>query len=385
MSRAVRGVPCRCDRIDLDENGVLRRTFAHERGDGGIAGIAAVPIRLAVDLYGLKHGREACRSEQDVRRYGVVAKHMAAPGMDIGGRDEQLDRRARKPLEVDAMRENGAQRVGVHRVQLIGREHARHQIHGDESRGIIERPTSKQHIERRALEGAQLGGLRHFPPERLQAGAGAIGAVRGITIDHDGAVHGSGRGARDTIEAKPVLLQQAVEHAPGEGAMRAAALQREVDENGVAACHVAHLEGFTGDDDALGLKQPESAVGVDRQTVDIEGRVHVVGDFHHRRRRGDDAQAGDMADPVDMAMAVHQDGATRQRLEAAHEPIAVDQRRADPLRQRFGGPWIFDDVVVQRDHPARMRIFGTRDVDAAHLLGRHHAQRIGEGEMRVGV
>ena len=246
MSRAVRGVPCRCDRIDLDENRVLRRAFAHQRGDGGIAGIAAVPIRLAVDLYGLKHGREACRSEQDVRRYGVVAKHMAAAGVDIGGRDEQLDRRAREPLEIDAMRENVAQRIGVHRVQLIGREHARHQIHGDESRGIIERPTSEQHIERRALEGAELGGLRHFPPERLQARAGAIGAVRGITIDHDGAVHGSGRGARDTIEAKPVLLQQAVEHAPGEGAMRAAALQREVDENGVAACHVAHLRGSPG-------------------------------------------------------------------------------------------------------------------------------------------
>ena len=83
---ARRAVPMH--RIDLNENRVLGGAFAHQRGDGGIAGIAAVPIRLAVDLDGLKHGRQARRGEQDVRRDGVVAKHVAAAGMHIGGGDE---------------------------------------------------------------------------------------------------------------------------------------------------------------------------------------------------------------------------------------------------------------------------------------------------------
>src|SRR5262245_19260260 len=38
------------DRIDLNENRILRVAFPHQRRDGGVAGIAAVPITLAVDL-----------------------------------------------------------------------------------------------------------------------------------------------------------------------------------------------------------------------------------------------------------------------------------------------------------------------------------------------
>ncbi len=139
--------------------------------------------------------------------------------------------------------------------------------------------------------------------------------------------------------------------------MRAAALQRQVDENGVAACHVAHLRGSPGTTMRSGSSSRSLPSASIARRMDIKGRIHVVGDLHHRRRRGNDRQAGDLADPVDVAMAVHEDGAARQRLEAAHEPIAVDQRRADALRQRLGGPWIFDDVVVQRDHPARIGIF----------------------------
>ena len=33
--------------------------------------------------------------------------------------------------------------------------------------------------------------------------------------------------------SQPGLLEQPIEHAPGEGAVRAAALQREVDQNGL--------------------------------------------------------------------------------------------------------------------------------------------------------
>ena len=50
------------------------------RRDGGVAGIAAVPITLAVDLDCLEHGREARRCEQHVRRDLVVSEHPTAAG-----------------------------------------------------------------------------------------------------------------------------------------------------------------------------------------------------------------------------------------------------------------------------------------------------------------
>ena len=68
MSRAVLRRARPLDRIDLHEDRVLRLAFPHQRRDGGVAGIAAVPIVLAVDLDGLEHGRQAGRGEQDVGR-----------------------------------------------------------------------------------------------------------------------------------------------------------------------------------------------------------------------------------------------------------------------------------------------------------------------------
>jgi hypothetical protein len=66
------------NRVDLDENGVSRLALLNEWRDGRIAGIAAVPVRLAVNLYGLEHGGKTGRGEQNVRRYGIVLEHVAA-------------------------------------------------------------------------------------------------------------------------------------------------------------------------------------------------------------------------------------------------------------------------------------------------------------------
>ena len=45
-----------------------------------------------------------------------------------------------------------------------------------------------------------------------------------------GGVHRAGRGGGDALDLDVVVLEQPVERAPGEGAVRAAALQREVDD-----------------------------------------------------------------------------------------------------------------------------------------------------------
>src|SRR6516162_10987009 len=41
---------CALDRVDLHENCIVRLTFSHQGRDGGVAGVAAVPIILALDL-----------------------------------------------------------------------------------------------------------------------------------------------------------------------------------------------------------------------------------------------------------------------------------------------------------------------------------------------
>jgi len=43
-------------------------------------------------------------------------------------------------------------------------------------------------------------------------------------------------GTPAAIDPKPVLFQKPIEHAPGEGAMRAAALKREVDQDWGSFC-----------------------------------------------------------------------------------------------------------------------------------------------------
>jgi hypothetical protein len=64
----------------------------------------------------------------------------------------------------------------------------------------------------------------------------------GVTIDENGGVHRARRSARDAVDLQPGFLQQPVKSTPGKSAVRAAALQCEIDEDNIAAGAV----GFTG-------------------------------------------------------------------------------------------------------------------------------------------
>ena len=99
------------DGVDLHENCIVRLTFPHQGRDRGVAGIAAVPIILALDFDGLEHGRQTGGGEQHVGRDLTVAEHPALAGTNICGGDKQLDRRLPEPLEVDAFRKDLPQRV----------------------------------------------------------------------------------------------------------------------------------------------------------------------------------------------------------------------------------------------------------------------------------
>src|SRR5436853_478383 len=66
------------DGIDRNKQCIVRCTFAYQWGDGRIARIAAVPIGLAVDLYGLKQRRQAGGRQQHIRRELIVSEYAAA-------------------------------------------------------------------------------------------------------------------------------------------------------------------------------------------------------------------------------------------------------------------------------------------------------------------
>ena len=229
MSRAGRARRARTlDRIDLNQDRIVRCAVADQRRDGRIARIPAVPIGLAVDLDGLEQRRQAGGGEQHFRRQVGIAENVPAPGVHIGGGDEQLHLRFGDTIEVDAVGKDVAQRIGAMRIEIVGREDARHQIEGDEHRRSVERPAAEHHVERRAAEGAEQCRVGNAPPELLERGLGTLGAARSLAADQDGCVHGAGRGSGNALDLESRLLQKAIEDPPGKGTVRATALERQV-------------------------------------------------------------------------------------------------------------------------------------------------------------
>jgi hypothetical protein len=222
------------DRVDRNENRVLRFALADEWGQRRIARIAAVPIGLAVDLDRLEHRRQTGGGEQDVGRHGVVLEHFAASRANIGRRDKEMDRRFRQDLEIDHLGKDLAQGILAHGIDVVGRHQARHEIHRDIHGRRIERPAPEQHVERAALERAETGGVRDPPPERAKRVTRAGSPAQLMAVDQHRGVHCARRGAGDAVDRKPGLLQQAVEHAPGEGAVRPASLQGKIDQQRLA-------------------------------------------------------------------------------------------------------------------------------------------------------
>ena len=121
------------------------------------------------------------------------------------------------------------ERIGSERIEIVGREQPRHHVHGDEHRRLVERPAAEQDVERAAPERAETRRLRDALPERGERRARAFGPAIGVAVGKHRGVHGAGRGAGNAVDLEVRLLQQPIEHAPREGAVRAPALQREVD------------------------------------------------------------------------------------------------------------------------------------------------------------
>src|SRR5262249_15540115 len=83
-----------------------------------------------------------------------------------------------------------------------------------------------QRIEAQQLGQARLGHTLPYGPELA---ARALPAALGQTRGQRHRVDGAGAGGADGAELNRLILEQAVEHAPGEGAVRPPALERKIE------------------------------------------------------------------------------------------------------------------------------------------------------------
>src|ERR1700712_1785765 len=126
------------------------------------------------------------------------------------GRPEQQAQRCSRPhsFDVDLLSKDGPQGIQVERVELVGRE--------------LGRDRRQQWVRQEyTASGASLADLA---PEPLQAGPCFVYTAAGQPGGEQDSVHCAGAGSTHGVERR-VLLQEAVEHAPGKGAERTSALQ----------------------------------------------------------------------------------------------------------------------------------------------------------------
>src|SRR4029077_16847915 len=87
-----------------------------------------------------------------------------------------------------------------------------------------------------------------------------------MAIDKHRGIHRAGRRARKAVDSKPRLLEQTIKHAPRECPMRASALQRTIDKDGIVCdCGLGWFHWYLTSRKSLGrdfgkLKTPAKAI-----------------------------------------------------------------------------------------------------------------------------
>ena len=220
--------------VDLDQQQVVRRGVADQGQQAGVARVAAVPVGLAVDLHGLEQQGQAGRGQHHVGGELGLPEDAQLAGADLGGGDEQVGAVAvAHALEIHGVFQDGAQGVEVERVELVGRELGAHDLaellqgRGPGLQpGVVGAQQAGPGPGGELVKGRALG---HTLPETAQVGPGAFAATLHQAGGQGHGVHGAGAGAADAGDLQRFVFQQAIEHAPGEGAVRSTALQGEVE------------------------------------------------------------------------------------------------------------------------------------------------------------
>jgi multidrug efflux pump subunit AcrA (membrane-fusion protein) len=104
-------------RVDLDQQQVVGRALGDQRHQRRVAGVAAVPVGLAVDLDRLEHERQAGGGhDRDNGQLGLL-EDAAPAGAHVGRGDKHLESGATvDPLEIDLGGQQVAQGIDVERI-----------------------------------------------------------------------------------------------------------------------------------------------------------------------------------------------------------------------------------------------------------------------------
>ncbi len=157
-------------------------------------------------------------------------KDAHAAGMHVGRRDEKLQIViGAQRVEIDEALDQILQRIDVERIDVVGREIARNRVEPGLHGRAFERRERQQPFHHGALSAGRLPRARCRPPKIGKPFLRLFASAAGETVGQHHGVDGSRRGAGNALDDKPLVAQKLFEHAPGEGAMRAAALQREID------------------------------------------------------------------------------------------------------------------------------------------------------------
>lgn len=130
--------------------------------------------------------------------------------------------------------------MDVEGVELAGRE-VLAPLHG-QTHGRVEPEALPVGRGQHQLKGQAVG---HGHPERAQGSAGACASACHQAMRQHHGVHRARAGAADAVQVKPAVFQQRVEHPPGERAVCATALQRQIQTVGVWAPGQFHGAAFS--------------------------------------------------------------------------------------------------------------------------------------------
>ena len=152
--------------------------------------------------------------------------------------------------------------------------------------------SENQPVEHAALHGRQIAVEADRAPEIGEALARLLGPAAPESVGQHHRVHGPGRCAGHALDAQPLVREDVIDRAPGERAVRAASLQRQIDL--LRACQAA-----LGHRLRRGAERPDQAAeprnlnphvslrgpaAIDRQVGagDLGGRVRALVDRQRR-------------------------------------------------------------------------------------------------------
>src|SRR5262245_17284638 len=232
--------------VDVNHDDVAGFASVDQRKQRGIAHVSPVPEIFAVDLDRLAKVGQA-RGGEHVRRANLlVAEDPNLARAAVCRAQQKLDRAsAAQRLEMDDFLEQRPEGIVVAGIEMIGREHPRHEIEESIGGGMLEPVVAGDPVVPRGLQDAPLGRLRDALPEVRECADRALAPADGQAVgEHDG-VHGAGTCRADAVDFEPRLFQEVVQNAPGESAMGTSALQREIGNPRVRhRCRGLHSPGL---------------------------------------------------------------------------------------------------------------------------------------------